>query len=44
MGVHFPSVFPACAVTRAQTQKFQEVVNLSESFLGAESRVEESVT
>ncbi len=24
LGINFPSVFPACAVTRAQSQKFQE--------------------
>lgn len=42
LGVDFPSVFPACAVTLAQSQRFQEVVNLSESFLNAESKVEES--
>lgn len=29
----FPSVFPACAVTRAQAQKFKEVIDLSDSFM-----------
>ncbi|KAL0153953.1 hypothetical protein M9458_050710 [Cirrhinus mrigala] len=29
----FPSVFPSCVVTRAQAQKFKEVVDLSNSFL-----------
>lgn len=31
----FPSVFPACAVTRAQSRKFEDVVNLSESFMNS---------
>ncbi|KAI2644687.1 Transposon Tf2-9 polyprotein [Labeo rohita] len=30
---NFPSVFPACAVTRAQSKKFEKVVDLSRSFL-----------
>lgn len=29
----FPSTFPACAVTRAQSEKFKDVVNLTDSFL-----------
>ncbi|KAI2665219.1 Retrovirus-related Pol polyprotein from transposon 17.6 [Labeo rohita] len=29
----FPSTFPVCAVTRAQSKKFEDVVNLTESFL-----------
>ncbi|XP_057211844.1 uncharacterized protein LOC130567622 [Triplophysa rosa] len=29
----FPSVFPTCVVTRAQAQKFKEVVDLSNSFM-----------
>ncbi len=33
----YPSAFPACAVTRAQAQKFKEVVDLSDSFLVPES-------
>lgn len=30
---NFPSVFPACAITYAQSKKFEEVVDLSNSFL-----------
>ncbi len=30
---NFPSAFPACAVTSAQSKKFEEVVDLSNSFL-----------
>ncbi len=30
---NFPSAFPACAVTRAQSKKFEDVVDLSNSFL-----------
>ncbi len=29
----FPSTFPVCAVTRAQSKKFEDVVNLTDSFL-----------
>lgn len=29
----FPSVFPSCVVTRAQAQKFKEIVDLSTSFI-----------
>lgn len=29
----FPSVFPVCAVTRAQARKYDDVVELSDSFL-----------
>lgn len=29
----YPSAFPSCAVTRAQAQKFKEVVDLADSFL-----------
>ncbi len=32
----FPSVFPACAVTRAQTRKWKGTVNLADSFLNSE--------
>ncbi len=32
----FPSVFPACAVTRAQTRKGEGTVNLADSFLNSE--------
>ncbi len=32
----FPSVFPACAVTRAQTRKWEGTVNLADSFLNSE--------
>lgn len=42
LGVKFPSVFPACAVTRAQAQKFHDVVNLSDLFLNTESKTAES--
>ncbi len=28
----FPAAFPACAVTRAQSSKFSDMVDLSESF------------
>lgn len=31
----FPAVFPACVVTRAQSSKFRDMVDLSESFLVA---------
>lgn len=31
----FPTVFPACVVTRAQKKKFEDVVDLSSSFLAA---------
>ncbi len=31
----FPLIFPACAVTRAQSRKFEDVVNLSESFMNS---------
>ncbi len=31
----FPSVFPACAVICAQSWKFKDVVNLSESFMNS---------
>ncbi len=33
MAARFPSVFPSCAVTRAQAQKWEETVNLADSFL-----------
>ncbi len=32
----FPDVFSACAVTRAQSRKFEETVDLSDSFLATE--------
>lgn len=38
----FPSVFPACAVTRAQAQRFDDVVDISESFLPSSADVVES--
>lgn len=39
----FPSVFPACAVTRAQARKFGVVAGLSDSFLNLTEPVEESL-
>ncbi len=33
IAAHFPSVFPSCAVTRAQAQKWEETVNPADSFL-----------
>ncbi|KAL0153620.1 hypothetical protein M9458_051100, partial [Cirrhinus mrigala] len=36
VAVCFPSVFPACVVTRAQSQKWEEEVNLADSFLSPE--------
>ncbi|XP_058606599.1 uncharacterized protein LOC131523953 isoform X2 [Onychostoma macrolepis] len=42
LGVQFPAAFPACAVTRAQVQKFPDVVNLSDLFLNTDSKTEES--
>lgn len=33
VGQQFPSVFTACAVTRAQTKKFDEVLDVSETFM-----------
>ncbi len=33
----YPSAFPACAVTRAQVQKFKEVMDLADFFLVPES-------
>uniref|UniRef100_A0A8C2BUT8 Gypsy retrotransposon integrase-like protein 1 n=1 Tax=Cyprinus carpio TaxID=7962 RepID=A0A8C2BUT8_CYPCA len=33
IAAHFPSVFPSCDVTRAQAQKWEETVNLADSFL-----------
>ncbi len=38
----FPSVFPACAVTRAHAQRFGDVVDISESFLPSSADVVES--
>ncbi len=38
----FPSVFPTCAVTRAQAQRFDNVVDISESFLPSSTDVVES--
>lgn len=32
-----PSAFPACVVTRAQAQKFNDIVNLADSFLVPDS-------
>lgn len=33
VGQQFPPVFPACAVTRAQTRKFDDVLYVSETFM-----------
>ncbi len=38
----FPSLFPACAVTRAHAQRFGDVVDISESFLPSSADVVES--
>lgn len=35
----FPTVFPACAVTHAQKQKFQEVIDHSDSLVNADTTV-----
>lgn len=33
MGQQFPSVFPVCVVTCAQTRKFDDVLDVSETFM-----------
>ncbi len=40
----FPSVFPTCAVTRAQAQRFDDVVDISESFLPSTDVVESKLS
>lgn len=35
----FQTVFPACTVTRAQKQKFQEVIDLSDSLFNADTAI-----
>ncbi len=43
--VQFPSVFPACVVTRLQLKKFNDVIDISDSFLGIGSEpVKESLS
>lgn len=41
VAAHFPAVFPACAVTRAQSRKLDDVVNLSDSFMNPVSGMSE---
>lgn len=33
IAAHFPAVFPTCAVTQAQSRKWDDVVNLTDSFI-----------
>ncbi len=40
VGQQFPSVFPACAVTRAQSRKFDDVLDVSETFMTEVDRKE----
>lgn len=37
----FPSVFPACVVTRAQSRKFEDVIDLSKSFMNSTLELQE---
>ncbi len=39
-GQQFPSVFPACTVTRAQSRKFDDVLDVSEAFMTEVDRKE----
>ncbi len=40
VGQQFPSVFPACTVTRAQSRKFDDVLDVSEAFMTEVDRQE----
>ncbi len=40
VGQQFPSVFPACTVTRAQSRKFDDVLDVSETFMTEVDRKE----
>ncbi len=35
LGSQFPSTFSACAVTRAQARKYEDVIDLSDTFLAS---------
>ncbi len=39
VAAHFPAVFPTCAVTRAQSRKWDDVVNLTDSFMNPVCRL-----
>ncbi|KAL0152923.1 hypothetical protein M9458_051752 [Cirrhinus mrigala] len=41
VAAHFPAVFPACAVTRAQSRKWDDVVDITDSFINPVSDISE---
>ncbi|XP_076876436.1 uncharacterized protein LOC143525877 [Brachyhypopomus gauderio] len=43
LGEEFPTVFPACVLTRAQARRYAEVENLSDSFLCSEHPIAEGL-